>query len=134
MSSHIDNLGKVAQQDVASLEVSEKEYGSSWKRRGGVGAYMMLARKWDRLEKAVESKYGFDIFRAIEEDARPEGVIDDIRDLRRYLMLVESEMIARGMVRGDVKSTGMEQPFGYNAEEEIGAQISVSDGRGNLRR
>jgi len=27
-------------------------------------------------------------------------VIDDVRDLRRYLLLVESELIARGKIHG----------------------------------
>ena len=52
---------------------------------------MMLARKWDRIEKQ-SCDYTYDIFLALEEDKRPEGLIDDIRDLRRYLLLVEAEM------------------------------------------
>ena len=38
----------IAQQDIVSLIESEKSYGDSWKRRGGTGAFMMLARKFDR--------------------------------------------------------------------------------------
>ena len=59
---------------------------------------MMLARKWDRLEKQVVETQ-FDVFAAAEKDQRVEGVIDDIRDLRRYLLLVEAELNER-------KSTG----------------------------
>ena len=33
---------------------------------------MMLARKWDRLEKQV-NEFGYDIFDAIDDDARDEG-------------------------------------------------------------
>ena len=55
---------------------------------------MMLARKWDRLEKQVSEKH-FDVFAAAEDDQRVEGVIDDIRDLRRYLLLVEAELNER---------------------------------------
>ena len=55
---------------------------------------MMLARKWDRLEKQV-NECNFDVFKAINEDGRDEGIIDDIRDLRRYLFLVEAEMVLR---------------------------------------
>lgn len=79
-----------AKADVDGLEEAHEHYGDSWKQRGGVGAFMMLARKWDRLESAVR-KHGYDIFKTIEEDTRAEGVMDDIRDLRRYLLLVESE-------------------------------------------
>ena len=52
---------------------------------------MMLARKWDRLEKQV-TEQGYDIFQAIAYDGREEGILDDIRDLRRYLFLVEAEV------------------------------------------
>ena len=94
-SGYLHELQEVANEDVAGLEKAEQSYGNSWKRRGGVGAYMMLARKMDRLELQV-SKHGYDIFKAAAEDSRAEGVIDDIRDLRRYLMLVEAELRAHG--------------------------------------
>jgi hypothetical protein len=87
----MDYLREVADEDVAGLKKAEESYGDSWKRRGGVGAFMMLARKWDRLERQCE-KHHFDIFQSISEDDRAEGLIDDVRDLRRYLMLVEAEM------------------------------------------
>ena len=35
---------------------------------------------------------GWDIFKSIENDRRPEGILDDIQDLRRYLLLVEAHM------------------------------------------
>lgn len=108
---HIKFLDEIAREDVRHVEVAERNYGSSWKKRGGVGAYMMLTRKSDRIENALRPSDDddaranlkteatvapWDIFGAIAADARPEGIIDDIRDLRRYLLLVESEMRARG--------------------------------------
>jgi hypothetical protein len=99
--------------------VKEATYRGSWKRRGGVGAFMMLARKWDRLEGILSKvgKFGggdqdapaFDIFRWIERERhfetqynRRDGedgtVLAEVRDLRRYLLLVEAEMVARGVV------------------------------------
>ena len=81
--------------DVEALKVAEQSYGTSWKQRGGVGAFMMLARKWDRLEKQV-NEHGYDVFKAANEDQRPEGIMDDIRDLRRYLFLVEAELRING--------------------------------------
>lgn len=123
--TYLDHLQSVADGDVAGLKKAQLSYGDSWKRRGGVGAFMMLARKWDRLENALRPmnegagsgtaflarpKDGgcvvtngcapYDIFRAAEIDTRAEGLIDDIRDLRRYLMLVEAEVLARGTVHG----------------------------------
>ena len=81
----------ICAEDWASLDKAEEDYGNSWKKRGGIGAFMMLARKWDRIENQVND-YTYDIFLALDEDKRPEGLIDDIRDLRRYLLLVEAEM------------------------------------------
>lgn len=114
--TYLDYLSEVANEDVLGLEVAEKSYGDSWKKRGGCGAFMMLARKWDRLEKALQPRDvsgvaacspqqgdavpAWDIFKAVERDVRPEGIIDDIRDLRRYLNLVEAEMRARGVIHG----------------------------------
>ena len=117
-SNYLGHLQEVANCDVAALHKAEKNYGDSWKKRGGVGAFMMLARKWDRLENFLAPKpvgstdelmnticrvHPYDIFEAIRMDDRAEGIIDDIRDLRRYLMLVEAEMEARGVVLDEVK-------------------------------
>lgn len=108
----LEHLGDIAETDVEGLLTAAKSYGSSWKQRGGVGAFMMMARKWDRLENRVKvlREYpkevgppnmspvvqAYDIFGHIINDKRGEGLIDDIRDLRRYLLLVEAELVARG--------------------------------------
>ena len=59
-------MKNIAQEDIVSLIDSEKSYGDSWKRRGGTGAFMMLARKFDRIEQQAES-CNFDIFKAGEK-------------------------------------------------------------------
>lgn len=97
-SKIITDVQKLSGEDVEGLHQAEQHYGDSWKQRGGVGAFMMLARKWDRLEKQV-GEYNYDIFRAAYDDRREEGIIDDIRDLRRYLFLVEAQ------VRADIDET-----------------------------
>ena len=102
-------LSGIANSDVESLIRAHRNYGDSCFRRGGVGLFMMLARKWDRLERALDPNVvpgeqreaplaetanapipAFDILTALLVDQRPEGIIDDVRDLRRYLMLVEA--------------------------------------------
>ena len=85
------SLQTIADSDVVALQEAEKSYGDSWRKRGGVGAFMMLARKWDRIENQVKAQQ-YDVFDAIESDRRAEGIMDDIQDLRRYLMLVEEHM------------------------------------------
>ena len=93
-SAYWNIVRAVAASDAATAQVRDEEYDSSWKRRGGVGAYMMLARKWDRIENDAENN-GYDIFEAIKANPSDTGLLDDIRDLRRYLLLVESEMLLK---------------------------------------
>lgn len=76
--------------DIATLAEKERSYGGSWIRRGGVGAFFMLSRKWDRLKVLVERSDG-NLLQALRTDTREEGGMDDIRDLRCYLHLVESQ-------------------------------------------
>lgn len=102
---HIGRLALVQEADEANVRSKDASYGASWKKRGGIGAFMMAARKWDRLEGMME-RGGFDIFAAVEaqrgEAQGTDGtVIAEIRDLRRYLLLIEAEMVARGAVEID---------------------------------
>ena len=83
-----DAMSSLALNDVQQLKVKGKMYGNSWKKRGGVGAFMVMARKWDRIENICEG-HGYSIFSAMTEN---EGdIADDIDDLIRYLMLIREE-------------------------------------------
>jgi len=104
---HMDFIEGVAREDIAALREKERTYQGSWKKRGGVGCFMMLARKWDRLENMLREQANsfmegpYDVFGAIHgqpggEDGTP---LAEVRDLRRYLLLVEAEMAARGVLR-----------------------------------
>ena len=84
-------LQTVADADVEQLVRKDAEYGSSWKKRGGTGIFHNLDRKWSRIEKQSED-HGWDILAAFTADSRPEGIADDIGDLRRYLMLLEAHL------------------------------------------
>lgn len=109
-----DFLPRIAQSDVEQLEEKDREYGGSWLKRGGVGAFMMLARKWDRIEEAMNREVllrttaeggevkltdmvvdRYDVVTRAVCDGREEGLLDDIGDLRRYLLLVEAEVRRR---------------------------------------
>lgn len=128
---HMNYLEHLVKSDLLTLREKEKSYGGSWKKRGGVGAFFVLCRKWDRLETWL-GKVGFDIFEAIRSDLRPEPVIEDIRDLRRYLLLVEAEMIRQGALKlpplpeprkipvsAAATAVGMTHPFGFDAALDI---------------
>ncbi len=105
---YLDQLQSIADGDAANIEEKERAYGSSWKRRGGIGAFMMFARKFDRIEQRVSTEISatagapgaqkHNLFQHIVADRRAEPLLDDIRDLRRYLILVEAEMAARGVI------------------------------------
>lgn len=92
----LDHIQPIANEDARGLMEAQKSYGNSWKERGGFSAFMNLDRKWARLVKQVQREPMYDLFAHIANDPRAEGIIDDIRDLRRYLLLVEAEMRARG--------------------------------------
>jgi len=70
---------------------------ASWKKRDGAGAFFTIARPWDRFE-SISKTAGYDLFAKIGEEGL-EGqdgtLIACVRDLRRYLMLVEAEMTER---------------------------------------
>lgn len=119
---HMRHLAPVAAEDIKELDRKERSYAGSWKKRGGVGAWMMLARKVDRLEHLQEREGGAhrDIFEGIAAD--PSGadgsVLAEVRDLRRYLMLVEAEMVARGVVKLEAAP-----PLGAQKDSESGQRI-----------
>lgn len=98
-SAYLEFLRVIGDSDVAGLIKAEQSYGDSWKARGGVDTYHMLTRKWNRLEERVRTKSDaanpYDIFAHIAANRAADGVIDDVRDLRRYLILVEAETAAR---------------------------------------
>lgn len=101
---------EIANSDVIVLEEKGQTYGDSWKKRGGTGAFMMLARKWDRIENICASM-NYDVFEAGAADMG--GILDDIADLRRYLLLVEAEVWARNTVAPQTAlHTGTQVSFG----------------------
>lgn len=109
VGGHRKYLAPIAEEIVKTLIHKDAEYGASWKQRGGTGAFMMLARKWDRLENGLKpmnengtlSRLGnslghdiapYDVFMAALLDTRSEGITDDIKDLIGYLLLVLAEI------------------------------------------
>jgi hypothetical protein len=90
-----ENLEDISTSDVDEVKAKDISYGSSWKKRGGIGAFMMLARKWDRLEEICKAKFSYDVIEAVKADmsGKDGSVLAEIRDLRRYLLLVEAEAV-----------------------------------------
>ena len=94
----IERIEALGETDAEVLREKGRSYGSSWCRYGGVSAFMNLARKWDRLVHAVQGEYKYDIFAAAAADTRNEPILEDIRDLRRYLFLVEERITTLELV------------------------------------
>lgn len=86
-------LPRIQETDFHAVRDKDISYGASWKKRGGVGAFMMLARKWDRLEEMLKGGFHYDVLEACRTDmsGRDGTVLAEVRDLRRYLLLVEAE-------------------------------------------
>jgi len=78
--------------DRATLTAKRAQYGDSWQRRGGTGAYHVGIRHMDRIEN-IASRHGYDLWAALEAtaDAGDESLLNAIGDLRRYLLLWEGE-------------------------------------------
>lgn len=96
-----DHLKALAEDLVRELIRKDEEYGSSWLKRGGQGAFMMLARKMDRLDVQVSAS-GYDVFAAIDESVETsEDLRDTLRDLAGYAFLILSEHIDRSTFRSD---------------------------------
>jgi|TARA_A100000171_G_scaffold20274_1_gene18638 hypothetical protein len=105
MENKWEKMRDIAQLDLQALKKAEESYGDSWRRRGGVGAFMMLARKFDRIEHQSQ-RHAWDIFEAGEAFKGEAGLLDDIRDLRRYLILVEEYILDNS---SDINNENMEE-------------------------
>lgn len=93
--SYHNRVPQLAADDAAIVLAADTQYQGSWQQRGGTGAFFTIARKWDRIEAAAK-RVGYDLEVASRQDDRPEGLINDIRDLRRYLTLLEAWLVSRG--------------------------------------
>ena len=126
-----ERLLALAKRDAECVFKKDVEYGHSWRKRGGVGAFFVIARKWDRLEERLRhvGLIQYDLFEHIAVDSREEGIIDDVRDLRQYLLLVEETMMARGVLMDILKHSparsssargGVDHPhpFGYDPVQD----------------
>lgn len=123
------HLSDIVKADLEYIRVKDTQYNASWKRRGGIGAFFTIARPWDRLENIARTAAGleyaapYDIFGVIDYEGLegPDGsLIACVRDLRRYLLLVEAEMQERlreRLHRKDVADTGASRE--QMTEEEL---------------
>ena len=84
----------ILQNDLKVLDEKCEQYGNNWKKRGGIGAFFNFVSKWDKVETRTKENL-YNIFSAcMDEDNEVDfNFLDELGDLRRYLMLVECEML-----------------------------------------
>jgi hypothetical protein len=80
--------------DCDQILAKDAEYGASWCKRGGTGAFHALARKGDRLINQLDEHSTLSAARVV---GLQEAIDDTLGDLRRYLVMVEAWHMAREM-------------------------------------
>ena len=86
-------LEDLAHWDHTQVARADQLYGGSWRSRGGVGAYMVGIRKWDRLQTPLAYLKTASLNTALGHPVAGPSVWDDLVDLRRYLLLWEGERL-----------------------------------------
>jgi hypothetical protein len=109
VEKHIQMASLVASDDVEYLTKKDKTHYEAWKKGGGRGAWFAVLKKIHQLEQVMQlpndplslqdAVIADDIFAKIEQ--HPDGgkgtALDLVRSIRRYLLLIEAEMVARNV-------------------------------------
>lgn len=81
-----DKMQALQDETLALCRKKDAEYGASWCRRGGVGAFFTVWRKADRLEEQLK-KVDFNLFDVSDDPNSTESLDETIRDFANYLYL-----------------------------------------------
>lgn len=91
------NLMRARVNELVDLAIKkDASYGSSWKKRGGPGAFLTAVRKFDRLEAQVE-KVGYDVFDVSVAPEDGESIDETLKDAINYCLLI---LVERELIRG----------------------------------
>ena len=82
-------------QDCEEVRKRDESYGSSWKKRGGIGAFMMTARKFDRIMQNTPNNSLSELRNHVGDEGVSDTIANDLKDFRRYLLLIETEIAVR---------------------------------------
>ena len=128
-------LNAITKELVNFVNDKDVQYGSSWRKRGGAGAFFVISRKWDRIEQACETQKPakYDIFNVFHTDDRSETILDDCLDLVGYLLILIEHMVEVGHITKiealrmsfvplpstvEAESTGMLNPHGFHEDDD----------------
>lgn len=131
----LHRLNSITEELVKFVNDKDIQYGSSWRKRGGAGAFFVMARKWDRIEQICETRHPakYDIFDVFEADNRRETILGDCLDLVGYLLILVEHMVEIGHVTkieelnmsfvsstetDETEPSGMKHPFGFDDKED----------------
>lgn len=98
------------------LMEKQPKYGDSWRRRNHSPGDN-LSRKWDRIEQALEA-HNWNIWDALRADPTDTGLIDDIRDLANYCILIHEHAIATSILGYPVERVNAD----IAARDEVGTR------------
>lgn len=84
----------ILEEDAAIVVRKDEEYGGSWIRDGGPGAFFATWRKVHRIAE-IAGRHANDVFAAFADKTIGEAFVDTVADLRRYLVLWEAEFRRR---------------------------------------
>lgn len=93
-----DVMKKISDDRIALCEMKNREYGSSWCKRGGPGAFFTITRKIDRLEVQAKNR-NYDVFDVTEDPTSTESLDETLLDAVAYfLLLLEKRQAKRHMI------------------------------------
>lgn len=84
----IDELVRIAQQ-------KDAEYGASWCKRGGIGAWFTTVRKFDRISTQLKNM-SYDLWHTEFDGDQTESLEETLKDGINYLLLIEEKVMVIG--------------------------------------
>lgn len=118
VKTDFDLMRRMANDLVSLAVVKDLSYGSSWKARGGIGAYMTTVRKSDRLEAQMK-KNGYNVFDVSIAPDDSESIDETIKDAINYylLILTTRELIRRELKDNPIKGVTIESSTDNDGSE-----------------
>lgn len=121
-TEHLDFLHRIVTDVEALIRSKERTYNGSWKKRGGVGAYFVSARKYDSLEQLM-SKVGYDLFADLGKSG--DGTVEDtLLDIAGYALLALAERRRLRVMQGGTPEDG-----GHYGKDGEGVEVSEQTSR-----
>lgn len=110
-----DKMQAIQDHTLQMCRKKDSEYGASWCKRGGVGAFFTVWRKADRLEEQLK-KVDFNMFDVSDDPNSTESLDETMRDFANYLYLVLEKRKAIRDRDAAIKRRALESGIDLNAD------------------